>query len=73
MSVMELIESAQFVVDSAGNRKAVQLDLAVWEELVSVLEGLEDAQELTQLRQLDEETISWEQAKSELRADGIDV
>ena len=73
MSVIELIESAQFVVDSAGNRKAVQLDLAVWEELVSVLEDLEDAQELAQLRQLDEETIPWEQAKTELRADGIDV
>lgn len=73
MSVIELIESAQFVVDSAGNRKAVQLDLAVWEELVSVLEDLEDAQELTQLRQLDEEIIPWEQAKTELRADGIDV
>ncbi len=73
MSVIELIESAQFVVDSAGNRKAVQLDLAVWEELVSVLEDLEDAQELTQLRQLDEEIVLWEQAKTELRADGIDV
>ena len=73
MSVIELIESAQFVVDSTGNRKAVQLDLAVWEELVSVLEDLEDAQELTQLQQLDEEIIPWEKAKTELRVDGIDV
>ena len=73
MSVVELIKSAQFVVDSAGNRKAVQLDLTVWEELISLLEDLEDAQELTELWQLDEEVISWEQAKAELRAGGIDV
>jgi hypothetical protein len=73
MSVLELIKSAQFMVDGAGNKKAVVLDMAMWEELLTLLEDLEDAQDLTELRQLDEEVTSWEQAKAELRADEIDV
>ncbi len=32
MSLLELLDSAQFVVDAAGNKKAVQLDLVIWEE-----------------------------------------
>ena len=73
MSVTELISSVQFVVDEAGNKKAV-LDWQAWEELLSLLEDLEDVRELAYLRQSDdEEVISWEQAKAELRTEGIDV
>jgi hypothetical protein len=73
MSVAEILQSVQFVVDSMGNRKAVQLDLTAWEELLSLLEDLEDAQELAELRQTDEEVVPWDQAKAELRAGGLDV
>jgi hypothetical protein len=73
MSVAEILQSVQFVVDSMGNRKAVQLDLTAWEELLSLLEDLEDAQELAELRQTDEEVVPWDQAKAELRAGGLDI
>jgi len=37
------------------------------------LEEIEDANEIQHLRELGEEVIPWEQAKAELRADGVDV
>lgn len=73
MSVAEILQSVQFVVDSTGNRKAVQLDLTAWEELLSLLEDVEDAQELAELRQTKEEVVPWDQAKAELQAGGLDV
>jgi hypothetical protein len=41
MSVTELIEAAEFLIDAQGNKKAVQVDLAVWEEIVTLLEQME--------------------------------
>ena len=38
MTIAEILSSVQYVVDDAGNRKAVQLDLSVWEELLAILE-----------------------------------
>ena len=73
MSIAELMRAAQFLVDADGNRKAVVIDYAVWEELLALLEELEDAEEIRRLRSSEEEVISWEQAKEELRAKGIDV
>jgi len=73
MSVIELLQTAQFVVDASGNKKAVVLDYAVWEELLTLLEDLEDAEEIRRLREAGEEAIPWEQAKAELRAEGVDV
>lgn len=52
---------------------AVVLDYTVWEELVALIEELEDAEEIRRLREAEEEAIPWEQAKEELRAEGIDV
>ena len=37
MSITELTQKAQFVTDSAGHRRAVLVDLAVWEELLALL------------------------------------
>lgn len=37
MQVNELIRKAQTVVDCDGNKKAVQLDYATWEELLAFL------------------------------------
>jgi len=73
MSVVELLRAAQFVVDAKGKKKAVLLDLPVWDELLTFLEDTEDAEEIRRLREAGEETIPWEQAKAELRAGGIDV
>jgi hypothetical protein len=41
MTVTDLLQSAQFVVDGEGNRKAVQFDIAQWEELVALLKNIE--------------------------------
>ena len=37
MQVSELIQKAQTIVDCDGNKKAVQLDYATWEELLESL------------------------------------
>ena len=68
MRLTELMNSIQFVVDSAGNRTAVQLDLAIWEELITLLEDLEDAADLQQARQEADDLIPWEQVVSEYQA-----
>ncbi len=71
MQVNELIRKAQTVVDCDGNKKAVQLDYATWEELLGLLEDIEDAEEMDRIRESEGEYVPWEQAVSELRADGI--
>jgi hypothetical protein len=38
-----------------------------------LLEDLEDAEEIRRLREVGEEAIPWEQAKAELRSEGISV
>jgi hypothetical protein len=73
MSVTELLNSVQIVTDQHGEKKAALLDWVVWEELLTLLEDLEDAEEIEQLLASDEEVIPWEQAKAELRAEGINV
>jgi hypothetical protein len=73
MTVTELLETAQFLINAKGERKAVVFDYQVWEELLTLLEDLEDAEEIRRLRESGEEAISWEQAKAELRSEGINV
>ena len=69
MSALEILQAAEFVVDVHGNKRAVLLDYKVWEELLTLLEDREDVEEIQRLREAGEETIPWEQAKAELRAD----
>ena len=38
MRIAELVKSAEYVVDVEGNKKAVLLDVALWEELLALLE-----------------------------------
>jgi hypothetical protein len=73
MSITELLQTVQFLVDNDGNKKAAVLDYAVWEELLTLLEDIEDAEEIQRLREAEEETLLWEQAKAELRDEGVDV
>jgi hypothetical protein len=41
MTFTNLTDKVQFVTDAEGNRKAVQLDLAVWEEILALLEEID--------------------------------
>lgn len=70
MNSTELIDKAQFVTDGSGNRTAVLLDYAAWEELLTLIEDMEDAEEISRSRAAGEDPIPWEQAKADLRAHG---
>ncbi|MBO9369833.1 MAG: hypothetical protein J7575_01905 [Chloroflexi bacterium] len=73
MNAVEMLQTAEFVVDARGNKRAVLLDYQVWEKLLALLEDWEDAEEIRRLREAGEESVPWEQAKAELRAEGVDV
>ena len=70
MTIDEILGKAQCVTDDQGKR-LVMLDVESWNELVELIEELEDSFHL--LKSKGEETIPWEQAVEELRAQGIDV
>jgi hypothetical protein len=38
MNLAEILASAQYLTDAEGNRKAIVFDLAVWQEIVILLE-----------------------------------
>ena len=42
MNTSELLQSVQFVTDADGNKTAVQIDYAAWEDLLTLLEGIEN-------------------------------
>ena len=73
MSVAEKLQGVRFVVDAEGNRAAAIIDYALWEEFLEVLEDAEDAEEIRRLREDDETPLDWEEAKMQLRADGVEV
>jgi len=70
MSDTAFLQSVRFVVDTEGHRSAVLVDLDVWEQILTLLEDLEDAEEIHRARAEDEETIPWEQAKADLGLEG---
>ena len=41
MNVTELLQEVQFVVDPNGQRQAVQLDLAIWEQIVKLINKID--------------------------------
>ncbi|MFB2921602.1 hypothetical protein [Aerosakkonema funiforme] len=51
MNAKQLLEKVQFVVDAEGNKSAVQLSVELWEELLTILEDLEDAEEIRLARE----------------------
>ena len=73
MTLKELLQSAEYLVDANGKKKAVVVDFKAWEEILELLEDLEDIEEVRQLREAKQEYVPWEQAKAELRDAGIDV
>lgn len=42
MNSTELLQNVQFVLDAEGNKTAVQIDYAAWEELLTLLEDIEN-------------------------------
>ena len=69
MNTTELFQNVHFVLDADGNKTAVLLDYATWEEVMTILEDIEDAEEISRSRASGEEAIPWEQAKAELQGD----
>lgn len=60
MSIGDVLDSVQYVVDSKGQQTAVQLDLKTWHMLRNMLEDLEDMAEIERARAEQEETFAWE-------------
>jgi Mg2+/Co2+ transporter CorC len=67
MTVADILNSVKFVVNPDGHQSAVVVDLDVWEQIVTLLEDAEDAEEMKQARAVKEETIPWKTAKKELK------
>jgi len=64
MTIAEILNSVKFVVEPDGHQSAVVVNLEVWEQIVTLPEDAEDAEEVKQARTLKkEETISWKTAK----------
>jgi len=59
MTIAEILNSVKFVVNPDGHQSAVMVDLDVWEQIVTILEDAEDAEEIKQARSVKEETIPW--------------
>lgn len=73
-SLLETLQTAKFLVDSSGQRVAVQLGIADWNALLSWIEKKEDEEvvraALPQLRELREtgqsnSWVTWDAVKDE--------
>ena len=49
MSITDILDSVQYVVDKQGRQTAVQLDLATWKMLQLLLEDIAEDERLGQL------------------------
>ncbi|MCB0227136.1 MAG: hypothetical protein KDI02_25795 [Anaerolineae bacterium] len=68
MTTAELLNSVQYLVDETGQKKAVQIDLAVWKKILELLEDMEDEEEMSIALQEEDETVSWEDVKIQYQA-----
>ena len=72
MSITELVKSAQFMIDADGTKKAVVLDMAVWEELLTLLDYLTDtveaAEAYEEYRRDPSTARPWSEVEAELLA-----
>jgi hypothetical protein len=66
MTVADILNSVKFVVDPNGQQSAVMVDIDVWEQIVTLLEDAEDAEEIKKARSVQEEIIPWKTAKKDL-------
>ena len=49
MTVVEILESVQYVVDAQGKKMAVQVDLSAWETLLPLMEEMIEDGRLAEL------------------------
>ncbi len=63
MTVAEILKSIKFVVNPGGQKSAVLVDLDIWEQIVTLLEDAEDAEDIKQARAIHEETVPRDAAK----------
>ena len=66
MTVAEILGAVKFVVDPNGHQSAVIVDLDVWEQIVTLLEDAEDADEIKKARTVKEGKVPWNVAKKDL-------
>jgi len=67
VTVAEILKSVNFVIGPKGKKSAVLVDMSVWEQIVTMLEDAEDADEVKQARTVREEKIPWNTAKKDLK------
>jgi hypothetical protein len=63
MTVADILNSVKFVVEPNGEQSAVVVDMEVWEQIVTLLEDMEDAEEIIKARSVKEEAIPWKVEK----------
>ena len=68
MTITEILESVQYVVDSQGKRTAVLFDMPAWETLRQLIEDWEDAAIIQKASQEKDEVFAWEQVVAEHQA-----
>lgn len=74
MTVSEILDSVQFVVDRTGKPTAAMLDINIWADLRAILEDLEDkklVQERLNNWRTKEGWTRWEDFEAELATDDV--
>jgi hypothetical protein len=66
MTVAEILEKVKFVVNPSGQKSAVMVDMDIWEQIVTILEDFEDAEEIKQARAVHEDAVPWNEVKKDL-------
>jgi PHD/YefM family antitoxin component YafN of YafNO toxin-antitoxin module len=62
----------EYLVDERGNRKAVVLPVAEWEEILEALEELDDIRAYDEAKRLPSQPVPFEQAVREISEGKID-
>ncbi len=62
----------EYLVDEAGNRRAVVLPLAAWQQIKEELEELDDIRAYDQAKALPSEPVAFEQGIREIHEGKID-
>ncbi len=57
----------EYVVDEAGNRKAVLIPISEWNQLIELLEELEDIRAYDEAKKHPSKPIPFEQAVAQIR------
>ncbi len=74
MTITEILQSVQFVVDQDGKPMAAMLDMSVWEAFLSLLENIEDVgliRDRMKNWRSKEGWTRWEDFEAELEVDAL--